>query len=83
MRASSSWGELQEALRSADLELAPKGGGLVLRCVSNPEEAHRASELGYAYSTLIRRFGAGFPGHPHTWLVGRVLGRADDDRRIE
>jgi len=83
VRASSSWGELQEALRSADLELAPKGGGLVLRCVSNPEEAHRASELGYAYSTLIRRFGAGFPGHPHTWLVGRVLGRADDDRRIE
>lgn len=36
----------------------------------------KASELGFSYSRLMRRFGAPFPGNSHTWLAGRMLGTA-------
>jgi hypothetical protein len=78
MRASSSWAEVQEALRTDDLQLAPRGGGLVLQSLSGKGNVTKASDLGYGYSSLIKRFGAGFPGHPHTWLAERVLGERDD-----
>ncbi|MFD0981157.1 RecQ family ATP-dependent DNA helicase [Tropicimonas aquimaris] len=75
---SSSWEELQETLRSQGFELKPKGGGLIVRSISDESVVHKASELGYAYSRLIKRYAAGFPGHPHTWLVSKVLGEDDD-----
>ncbi|AZQ67949.1 RecQ family ATP-dependent DNA helicase [Silicimonas algicola] len=74
VRASSSWDELQAALRVEGLELVPRGGGLVLRSLSHRSDVRKASDLGYAYARLIKRFGGGFPGHPATWLVERVLG---------
>jgi ATP-dependent DNA helicase RecQ len=85
VRASSTWDELQEALRSDGYELTPRGGGLILKSLVDEDEVHKASELGYAYSHLIRRFRTGFPGHPHTWLVARVLGEraGGDDPLIE
>ncbi len=76
--ASTSWDELQEKLRSEGFELKPKGGGIIAQSLSDKGETHKASELGYAYSRLIKRYGAGFPGHPHTWLVAKVLGEEDE-----
>jgi len=76
--ASRSWDDLKVALRLENLELAPRGGGLILRSFSDQRDVRKASELGYGYSSLIKRFGAGFPGHPHTWLVESVLGRDND-----
>ncbi len=82
VKLSSSWGQLQKALRHEGYELEPKGGGLVLQSLSDKNEVHKASKLGFAYSRLIKRYGTGFPGHPHTWLVAKVLGE-DDDSVIE
>lgn len=78
LHSAASWGELEDALGADDLQLAPKGGGLVLRNAANRQEICKASELGHGYSALIRRFGAGFPGHSHTWLAERALGSEDE-----
>ncbi|MBL4766811.1 MAG: hypothetical protein JKY94_03740 [Rhodobacteraceae bacterium] len=52
------------------------GGGLALH--SHPEGVRmcKASELGHAYVSLIRRFGAPFPTHSHRHLVDKILGPA-------
>lgn len=80
--ASSSWEELQNALWSEGFELKPKGGVLSVQSLKHKDDVCKASELGCAYSRLIKRFGAGFPSHPHEWLVAKVLG-GDDDSVIE
>ncbi len=82
VRSSSSWDQLQEALQTAGYELKPKGGGLVVQSLLDKNEVHKASKLGFAYSRLIKRYGAGFPGHPHKWLVAKVLGE-DDEPLVE
>ncbi|MEI4264350.1 hypothetical protein, partial [Roseovarius sp. D0-M9] len=53
VRGSTSWDELQETLRSEGFELKPKGGGLIVQSLSDKGEAHKASQLGCAYSRLI------------------------------
>ncbi len=77
--ASNDWGELAISLARHDLELIPKGGGLSVRNKSKNSELCKASELGFSYSKLIKRYQSGFPGHTHTWLVDRVLGNEDAD----
>jgi hypothetical protein len=49
-----------------------------VQSLSDEDEAYKASKLGYAYSRLIKQYGAGFPSHPHTWLVVKALGKEDD-----
>ncbi len=71
---SRCWAELNTRLRTKGYALREAGGGLALH--SHPDGARmcKASELGHAYSTLMRRFGAPFPGHSHRHLVERFLG---------
>ena len=57
--------------------LRAAGGGLALHDRSGDRRMCKASELGFSYSRLMRRFGAPFPSHSHTWLVGRTLGTAN------
>jgi hypothetical protein len=71
---STNWADLRKHLAENDLELAPKGGGLVVRSTSSDSELCKASEVGFAYSKLIERFGEGLPGH-HEWLAERVLAK--------
>ncbi|MFT4959961.1 MAG: hypothetical protein ACI92Z_001038 [Paracoccaceae bacterium] len=54
--------------------LREAGGGLALH--SHPEGVRmcKASELGHAYASLMRRFGAPFPTHSHRHLVDKNLG---------
>ncbi len=47
---------------------------VVLRCIA--PRPKQASELGWTYSALMRRFVQPFPGHSHTHLSERVLTRA-------
>lgn len=78
VKASSDWKDLNHRLSDEGLELAPKGGGLVVRSLSSQEDICKASEIGFPYSKLIRRFRSGFPGHAHEWLADRILGGADE-----
>ncbi len=70
---ASTWDDLSESLEELDLELVPRGGGLVVRELGSTKELCKLSVLGLRYIELIRRFGDGFPGHPQTWLVERAL----------
>lgn len=69
-----SWPDLQSRLRAKGYALREAGGGLALH--SDPEGIRmcKASDLGHAYSSLMRRFGKPFPGHAHQHLVERILG---------
>ncbi|MDF1872935.1 hypothetical protein [Vannielia sp.] len=78
--AAQSWGDLNRRLRKQGYELVPAGGGLALHETEQGERLCKASEMGYGYARLIRRFGQAFPGHSHRWLAERVLKEAQDER---
>jgi hypothetical protein len=65
MAEARSWADLGERLRKQGYELRRAGGDLVLHKQSCGTRACKASELGFAYRTLIRRFGGPLPEHPN------------------
>jgi hypothetical protein len=65
------WDDLQQRLSCKGYRLAEAGGGLILQSVLG-ERVCKASELGYSYSALLRRFNCGFPGHAHTAPLRRI-----------
>ena len=68
------WDDLDRRLRAKGYVLRPAGGGLALHDWPGDRRICKASELGFSYSRLMRRFGAPFPGHGHSWLAERMLG---------
>jgi len=74
--ASESWGQLQTALQDRGLRFLPSGGGLVLTDLSTGKPLAKSSQVGPAYLDLVRRFDAGFPGHPRPGLAVQALSRA-------
>lgn len=72
-----SWADLESRLTAKGFALREAGGGLALHASSSGQRLCKASELGHAYSTLMRRFGAPFPVHSQTWLARRVLHEKD------
>ena len=62
---AENWADLSRRLASKGFELREAGGGLALHRLSDGSRLCKASELGYAYRTLMRRFMAPFPGHRH------------------
>jgi hypothetical protein len=77
---SKSWADLQKRLQQENLEIVPKGGGLVVRSFDKKKELCKPSEASFGYSSLIKKFGSGFPGHSHKWLADRVLG---EEKKID
>lgn len=73
--AAESWGQLQLALARRGLRYEPAGGGLNLTDAVTGEALAKASRVGPAYLDLVRRFGAGFPGHPNPGIAAGVLAR--------
>lgn len=65
MAEALSWQDLAERLRRHGYELRPAGGGLTLHKCSCGTRVCKASELGFAYRSLVKRFEAAMPGHPH------------------
>lgn len=65
MAEASGWEDLAVRLARHGYALRPAGGGLTLHKTSCDTRVCKASELGFAYRTLVKRFGAGMPGHPH------------------
>jgi hypothetical protein len=68
-----NWPDLQQRLAAKGFALREAGGGLALHSHPDGTRLCKASELGHAYASLMRRFGKPFPGHPQTWLEQRIL----------
>jgi hypothetical protein len=68
------WDDLQSRLRTKGYRLAEAGGGLILQSHPTGTRLCKASELGFSYSALLRRFDCSFPGHTHTAPLRRVRG---------
>lgn len=79
VQAARDWQQLQENLGIENIEIAPKGGGLTIRWADTKEDICKASDAGFGYSKLIRKFGSGFPGHSHQWLADRIVGEEFDE----
>ena len=69
------WDDLQARLQAKGYFLAESGGGLILVSLADNTRICKASELGYSYSALLRRFNISFPGHAHTAPLRRVRAR--------
>jgi hypothetical protein len=65
---AQNWNELQARLQRKGYVLREAGGGLALHRHPTGEKLAKASDLGYSYSRLLRRFQAPFPGHSHAYL---------------
>jgi ATP-dependent DNA helicase RecQ len=78
LAASGSWEELQQRLAAHDLEYFERGGGVALRVRSSGSYVAKASAAGPGYAELMRRFGAPFPGHAHSWLATRTIKDSPD-----
>ncbi|KPP93164.1 MAG: hypothetical protein HLUCCA08_11240 [Rhodobacteraceae bacterium HLUCCA08] len=62
---AGGWQDLARDLATLGYEMRPAGGGITLHLRETGERLCKASELGFAYARLVRRFGAPMPGHPH------------------
>jgi len=70
---ATGWDDLQARLRAKGYVLRASGGGLALQDWPGDRRICKASELGFSYARLMRRFGAPFPEHPHSHLTARHL----------
>ncbi len=68
---ATGWRDLQSRLSAKGYAFREAGGGLVLVRLPSGDRVAKASELGYSYSKLARRFDAPFPGHRHRYLFGQ------------
>jgi hypothetical protein len=65
MALASGWEDLAHRLAGEGYELRPAGGGLTMHRRPCGTRLCKASELGFPYRTLVKRFCGGMPGHPH------------------
>ncbi|WP_084667914.1 relaxase family protein [Nioella nitratireducens] len=64
MAEARSWQDLHRRLSDLGYELRPSGGGLTVHRLSGDERLCKSSDLGFAYTRLVKRFRAPMPGHP-------------------
>ncbi|WP_127114696.1 hypothetical protein [Shimia sediminis] len=69
-----SWPDLTTRLADKGFAFREAGGALALHSHPAGTRLCKASELGYGYAALLRRFGKPFPGHSHQKLAERVIG---------
>ncbi|MHA7850684.1 hypothetical protein [Roseovarius sp.] len=73
---AAGWEDLQARLQAKGYVLRASGGGLALHDWPGDRRICKASELGFSYARLMRRFGAPFPDHPHSHLIARHITQA-------
>jgi hypothetical protein len=76
---SRDWAGFVLSLKQRGLAVEPAGGGLTVHDHRTGRRLCKASEVGPAYLDLVRRFGAGLPGHPRPGLAASAV-RARSDR---
>ena len=79
MAKAQNWCDLAERIAKHGYELRPAGGGLTLHRQACGTRLCKASELGFAYGTLVRRFKMGMPGHPHSFVPDQSQDQPDID----
>lgn len=81
MADATGWDDLARRLSRRGVDLRPAGGGLVLHRLSDGDRLCKASEIGFPYARLVRRFGAAMPRHPHQMehLLKEIAAEADPD----
>jgi hypothetical protein len=65
MASATGWDDIQTRLARYGFTLRPAGGGLTVHDLGSGERLCKSSELGFAYSRLVREFQGPMPGHPH------------------
>jgi len=65
MAEACNWSDLAVRLRRHGYDLRPAGCGLTLHKISCGTQVCKASELGFAYRTLVARFQSGISDHPY------------------
>lgn len=80
---ATCWADLKTRLNRKGFELREAGGGLALHVLPGGERVCKASELGFSYGRLMRRFRQPYPGHAHSWLADRFLSETDSEEDIE
>ncbi len=75
---ATNWADLENRLKNKSYILRVAGGGLALHDWPSDRRICKASELGFSYSKLMRRFRTPFPSHPHRWLEHRMLELPED-----
>lgn len=80
---ATGWEDLQRRLGLKGYALRAAGGGLALHSTPGDQRICKASELGFSYSRLMRRFCAPFPGHSHRWLFDRMITMSEDTPDID
>ena len=78
-----NWQDLGDRLKTKGYVLRVAGGGLALHDWPADRRICKASELGFSYSNLMRRFRTPFPSHPHRWLAERMLDQQPEDDTID
>jgi hypothetical protein len=68
------WSDLQARLAGKGYRISEAGGGLILQDRASGARICKGSELGYSYTTLLKRFDCVFPGHSHTAPLRRLRG---------
>ena len=69
---ATGWDDLQARLLRKGYQLHEAGGGLALHDLDGARLC-KASDFGYSYSRLMRRFKAPFPGHGHRYLYRKAM----------
>ena len=75
---ATNWVDLENRLKNKGYILRVAGGGLALHDWPSDQRTCKASELGFSYSKLMRRFRKPFPSHPYRWLEHRMLELPED-----
>lgn len=86
MAAARGWDDIRRSLARHGYVLRPAGGGLTLHCRETGKRLCKSSEIGFAYSRLVRRFGAPMPGHPHRMahlLKEKAAGAQSPDDQLD
>lgn len=73
-----NWPDLINRLAIEGMELRPLGAGLGIHIAATGRHLCNSGAVGERYLTLVKRFGATMPGHPHD--VSELLGTTLDER---
>lgn len=82
MTAARGWPDLINRLAVEGMELRPMGAGLGIYASNTGRHLCNSATVGARYRTLVERFGATMPGHPHD-MAKHLLACAENPTPVE
>ena len=77
-----SWPDLINRLAMEGMELRPMGTGLGIYIAATGRHLCNSATVGANYNTLVKRFGAAMPNHPHDMSKHLKSGEEDGDLEV-